>query len=138
MIYGTVESNSSYCILEIQLDLTVYCVFIGFNISVGPDDDTVCKGMNATFNCGYFFIDTPAILVSIPQWRINGTVCRRSDIDSDSNDLLQWIVDGDDTNTTRLLVGPVDERFVGRTTFQCVIPVGFMPQSRTATLTVIG
>ena len=81
---------------------------------------------------------TPSTLVSIPQWIINGTVCQRSDVDSDPNDLLQWIVDGNDTSTTRLLVGPMDERFGSRTTFQCQIPAGVMPQSRIATLTVIG
>ena len=45
-----------------------------------PENVTVCKGENATFNCGY----------------------------------IQWMVGGYDTNTTRLLVGPVNESFVGR------------------------
>ena len=92
--------------------------------------------MNASFNCGYFFIGTT--IVCTPQWKINGKTKPRSEIDSDPNDLFQWIVDGDNTNTTRLLVGPVDESYVGRTTFQCVIPVDNGPQSQIATLTVIG
>ena len=115
-----------------------YSVYTGFGISVGPDDSTVCKGMNATLNCGYFFIGVPADLVVIPQWIIDGTITSRVQIDNRTDDLLQWIDDGDDTNTTRLLVGPVDERFVGRTTFQCVIPTASPRQSRIATLTVIG
>ena len=105
---------------------------------MGPEDATICKGQNATLNCGYFFINVPMNLVSTPLWEINETSVRRNSIDSDPNDLLQWIVDGDNTNTTRLLVGPVDERFVGRTTFQCVIPTGTEPQSQIATLIVIG
>ena len=115
-------------------------MFTGFNISVGPNDTTVCKGRNATFNCGYFFIGVPANLVVLPQWIINGSAGRlsRESIDDDPDDLLQWIVDGDDTNTTRLLVGPVDESYFGKTTFQCIIPTQFPAQSRVATLTVIG
>ena len=101
-----------------------------------PEDATICKGKNATFNCGYFLINFPVIT---PQWIINETErLARLEIVNDTNDLLQWIVDGNDTNTTRLLVGPVDERFVGRTTFQCEIPIESPPQSQIATLTVIG
>jgi len=113
-------------------------VFKGFNISVGPDDAKLCKGMNTTFNCGYFFINFLPDAIPIPQWIINGTTKPKREIDNDPDDLLQWIVDGDDTNTTRLLVGPVDERFVGTATFQCEIPTTSRRQSRVATLTVIG
>ena len=98
-----------------------------------PEDATICKGESVPMNCGYFTNNTLGI---IPLWIINGTSVRRSDIDSNQNDLLQWIVDGDDTNTTRLLVGPVDERFVGRTTFRCEISAE--RGSGNATLTVIG
>jgi len=104
---------------------------------VGPDNATICKGMNVTLNCGFFFINTG--FVATPRWMINGSAgLSRSAIDNDPDDLLQWIVDGNDTNTTRLLVGPVDERFVGNTTFQCEIPVDDGPESQIATLTVIG
>ena len=114
-------------------------MFIDFGISVDPEDATICKGENATFNCGYFFINIPAELVSIPQWIVNETMrLTMDDIVNNTNDLLQWIIIGDNTNTTRLVVGPVDERFVGKTTFQCEIPVTSPPQSRIATLTVIG
>ena len=116
-------------------------MYIDIGISVDPEDVTICKGENATFNCGYFFINFPDTVVFIPQWIITRNVTMRLTMDNivnDINDLLQWIVIGDDTNTTRLLVGPVDERFVGRTTFQCEIPVKPTPQSHIATLTVIG
>ena len=74
-----------------------------------------------------------------PHWIINEAMwVSRIEIISDTNDLPQWIVDGNDTNTTRLLIGPVDERFVGRTTFQCVIPIDPPLQSQIATLNVIG
>jgi len=103
---------------------------------VGPEDASICKGENATFNCGYFFNTQ---IVAIPQWKINGMMrFAMEEIDNDTNDLLQWIVDGNDTNTTRLLVGPVDERFVGRTTFQCQIPILPPVSSNTAVLIVIG
>ena len=60
---------------------------------MGPDDETVCKGMNVTFNCGYYFIDTPATLVSIPQWMmINGAVTSKDQIDNDPDDLLQVVM----------------------------------------------
>jgi len=114
---------------------------LGFDISVGPDDVTICMGRNAIFNCGYFFIGVPSDLVVLPQWIIYGSITgrfSREGIDSNPDDLLQWIVDGDDTNTTRLLVGPVDERFVGSTTFECTIPTQSPRQSRVATLSVIG
>ena len=111
---------------------------LGFDISVGPDDVAICMGRNVRFDCGYFFIGVPANLVVLPHWIINGIRISRIDIDNDPDDLLQWIVDGDDTNTTRLLVGPVDERFVGSTTFQCEIPTAYPRQSRVATLNVIG
>jgi len=102
---------------------------------VHPEDASICIGKNATFNCGYFLISTPVIT---PQWIINGTRLIMEDIVNDTNDLLQWIVTGNDTNTTRLLVGPVDESFVGGTTFQCQIPVTPPNKSNTAILTVIG
>ena len=98
-----------------------------------PEDATICKGESVSMNCGYFTNNTLGI---IPLWIINGASVRRIAIDSNQNDLLQWIVDGDDTNTTRLLVGPVDERFVGRTTFRCEISTE--RGSDNATLTVIG
>ena len=60
------------------------------------------------------------------------------DIANDTNDFFKWIVDGNNTNTTRLLVGPVDEMFVSRTTFQCEIPVWLPVQSHIATLNAIG
>jgi len=95
-------------------------VFIEFggtaHVSMDPENATICKGKNATFNCGYFLTNFPVIT---PQWIINETKrFTRMEIVNDTNDLLQWIIDGNDTNTTRLLVCPVDERFVGRTTFQ--------------------
>ncbi|XP_065917120.1 protein sidekick-2-like isoform X2 [Dysidea avara] len=105
-------------------------------ISVEPNDTTICKGGNALLNCGYF-INIPVMLT--PQWRINGTtLLNMNDIDNDTDDLLQWIEDDNNTNTTRLLVGPVDENYVGSTTFRCEIPITPPDPSRTATLTVIG
>jgi len=106
---------------------------------VEPENASICKGETATFNCGYFLNNTQLEL--IPQWIINKTNrLSMMDIVNGINNLgpLQWIVDGNDTNTTRLLVGPVDERYIGKTTFQCEIPVPPTPRSENATLTVIG
>ena len=102
-----------------------------------PENATICKGKNTTFDCGYFLINFPPVIT--PQWKINETMgLNRFNIINDANDLLQWMVDGNDTNTTRLLVGPVDDSFVGRTTFQCEIPIDPPLQSQIATLNVIG
>jgi len=115
-------------------DQLASCFLAVFIITRQPRNVKVCKGEVTIFNCGYF-----ASVDIQPLWIINGsTSLRRSAIDNDPNDLLQWIVDGNDTNTTRLSVGPVDESYVGRTTFQCEIPLGTPVVSDIATLTVIG
>jgi len=110
-------------------------LFIDIGISVDPESVSICEEESATFNCRYFHQ-----FALIPLWRINGTLLlSMEDIVNDTNNLgLKWIFDGNDTNTTRLLVGAVSERFIGRTTFQCEIPALHTRRSQSAILTVIG
>ena len=100
-----------------------------------PEDKVICKGSQAIFNCGYRF---SSFRIFSPQWRINGTIHTFSQIVNNTDDLLSWQIDGDDTESTGLSVGPVDDTFVGVTTFQCELLTTPVLMSNIATLTVIG
>ena len=103
-------------------------------ITSGPEDAIVCKRGETIFDCGY-------ISDSALSWYINGTtnlLNRRTIEDRQSGFPLEWLVNGNDTNTTRLRVGPVDDSLCGNTTFQCEIQSGSPVLSRVATLAVIG
>jgi len=73
-------------------------------------------------------------------WYINGTTLlnRRTIDDGLSGFPFEWLVNGSDTNTTRLRVGPVDDSLCGNTTFQCEVQLATPVPSRIATLAIIG
>ena len=100
-----------------------------------PEDKVIYKGSQALFDCGYIFSD---FWYFPPQWRINGTIHTFSQIVNNTDDLLSWQQDGYDTESTGLCVGPVDDKFVGVTTFQCELLTIPVLMSNIATLTVIG
>ncbi|XP_065917154.1 uncharacterized protein [Dysidea avara] len=107
-----------------------------FNITDDPDNSTICKNGVIDLDCGY--IVTMATRVFTPVWIINGTAYTRSQINSNDTPFpLQWLVDGNNTNTTDLRVGPVDERYLGQTVFQCAF-LSVDVLSAEAVLTIIG
>ena len=110
--------------------------FADFNITDDPDNSTICKNGVIDLDCGY--IVTMATRVFTPVWIINGTAYTRSQINSNDTPFpLQWLVDGNNTNTTDLRVGPVDERYLGQTVFQCAF-LSVDVLSAEAVLTIIG
>ncbi|XP_065917101.1 protein sidekick-1-like isoform X2 [Dysidea avara] len=124
---------SQLLLIATLLGISVVDVSTQNMITSGPEDAIVCKRGETIFDCGY-------ISDSALSWYINGTtnlLNRRTIEDRQSGFPLEWLVNGNDTNTTRLRVGPVDDSLCGNTTFQCEIQSGSPVLSRVATLAVI-
>ena len=51
---------------------------------------------------------------------------------------LQFITPNNDTNATRIIIGPVSEQFIGLANFSCGFVLSPPVKSMTATLTVLG
>ena len=51
---------------------------------------------------------------------------------------LQFITHSNDTNASRIIIGPVGKQFVGRTNFSCRFSVTLAPLVPTVVLTVLG
>lgn len=90
-------------------------------------------------NCGYYTTFTRQTgFVIVPLARIN-----QISYDSRSQPIaglpLQFITPANDTNASRIIVGPVGEQFVGMTNFSCNFLIIVPPlESVTAVLTVLG
>ena len=124
-------------------------VLIGFTITNGPQDTTVCMNTIAEVYCGFTGIDPN---FAVPNWRI---VFRNDDGSIISNDTingenilnrfingLQWFPDltsGDNNGTnSKLLVGPVNMTH-NQSSYQCIFSrVGGSVISSVGTMTVVG
>ena len=101
-------------------------------ITTNPDDQMICVGSTAVMNCGF---DNGIVLE--PLAHINGT-SHASDNPPIAGLPLQFITPANDTNATRIVVGPVSEQFIGTANFSCSFSLSPRVNSMTATLTVVG
>ena len=126
-------------------------IILGFSITNGPQDTTVC--MNAVAECDCGFTGTSPKFI-VPSWRI---VFRSDDGSIISNDTidgidilkrlingLQWMPDltsGDNNGTnSKLLVGPVNMTH-NQSSYQCIFPRSMgdtVISSIVGTMTVVG
>ena len=108
-------------------------------VTRNPDNQTICVNDTAVMNCGYY---STTGHVTIPLANINNTLhISWIKISPPIAGLpLQFIVTRNDTNASRIIIGPVGEQFVGsRTNFSCVFNVRpSYPSTPTVVLTVLG
>ena len=116
------------CLQYHVLMMFLLCLVI---ITANPDDQMICVGGTAVMNCGF---DNGVALT--PLARINGT-SHASDNPPIAGLPLQFITPND-TNATRIVVGPVGEQFIGTANFSCSFSLRPPVISMTATLTVVG
>ena len=124
-------------------------VLVGFTITNGPQDTTVCMNAIAEFYCGFTGTDPN---FAIPNWSIvfrsndgiiiNNDILDGEDILNRSINGLQWLPDltsGDNNATnSKLLVGPVNMIY-NQSSYQCIFPrVGGSVLSSVGTMTVVG
>ena len=120
-------------------------VLVGFTITNGPQDTTVCMNTIAEVYCGFTGTDPT---LAVPNWRI---VFRNDDVSNDTIDGedilnrfingLQWLPDltsGDNNATnSKLLVGPVNMTH-NQSSYQRIFPrVGGSVISSVGTMTVM-
>ena len=103
-------------------------------ITTNPNDQMICVGGTAVMNYGYDNGGSGIIL--IPLTRINGTSHALDD--PPISGLPLQLITPNDTNATRIVVGPVGEQFVGTASFSCFFSLSPPVNSMTATLTVVG
>ena len=124
-------------------------IIVGFTITNGPQDTTICINTIAEVYCGFTGADPN---FTIPKWRIvfrsdNGSIISNDTIDRYDilvgliND-LQWLADltsGDNNATnSKLLVGPVN-MIHNQSSYQCIFPrIGGSIISSVGTMTVVG
>ena len=124
-------------------------IIVGFIITNGPQDTTVCMNAMAEVYCGFTGTDPNFV---VPNWRI---VFRSDDGIIISNDILhgvdivyrfinglQWLPDltsGENNATnSKLLVGPVNMTH-NQSSYQCIFPSrGGSVISSVGTMTVVG
>ena len=129
-------------------------VLIGFTITNGPQDTTVCMNTIAEVYCGFTGTDPT---LALPNWRIvfrndDGSIISNDTISNDTIDGedilnrfmngLQWFPDltsGDNNATnSKLLVGPVNMTY-NQSSYQCIFPrIGGSVISSVGTMTVVG
>ena len=124
-------------------------VLVGFTITNGPQDTTVCMNTIAEVYCGFTGTDPN---FAIPNWRIvfrsdDGSIISNDTINGDDifNGLingLQWLADltsGDNNGTnSKLLVGPVNMTH-NQSSYQCIFSrIGSSVISSVGTMTVVG
>ena len=124
-------------------------MILGFSITNGPQDTTVCMNDMVEIYCGFTGIN-PSFVV--PDWRIvfrsdDGNVISNDTIDGldITNRLingLQWLPDltsGDNNGTnSKLLVGPVNMTH-NQSSYQCIFAtVSGSVVSSVGTMTVVG
>ena len=112
-------------------DVSLLCLVI---ITTNPNDQMICVGGTAVMNCGF---DSGGGIVVVPLAHINGT-SHASNNPPIPGLPLQFITPINDTNATKIVVGPVGEQFVGTANFNCSFSVIPPVDSMTATLTVVG
>ena len=109
-------------------------VFLGLvTITTNPDDQMICIGGTAVMNCGY----NSGGIVLVPLARINGT-SHASNNPPIAGLPLRFITPANDTNASRIIVGPVGEQFIGTANFLCTFSLSPPVDSMIATLTVVG
>ena len=125
-------------------------VFVGFVITNGPQNTTVCMNAMAECYCGFTGTDPEFVR---PNWRI---IFRSDDGSIISNDIvdgdhiaqrlingLQWAPDltsGDNNATnSKLLVGPVNLTH-NQSSYQCIFTMGqgYFIISSVGTMTILG
>ena len=124
-------------------------ILVGFTITNGPENTTVCMNIMAEIYCGFTGTDPN---FSIPNWRIvfrsdddsiiSNHILYGEDILNRSINGLQWLPDltsGDNNATnSKLLVGPVNMMH-NQSSYQCIFPrVGGSVISSVGTMTVVG
>ena len=88
------------------------------------------------WHCGYI-INSPIQL--LPILFVNGAaLIIGHNLNSISGLPLQYISPSNDTNATRIIVGPVGQQVIGNTTFFCEFTSTPQINSTIATLTVLG
>ena len=103
-------------------------------VTRNPDNQTICVGDTAVMNCGYYSDFGYAIL---PLALINKTIY--DPLRPPTAGLpLQFIPSPNDTNASRIIIGPVGEQFVGMTNFSCKFAIRSPPLVPTVVLTVLG
>ena len=110
----------------------VLCLVV---ITSNPEDQTLCVGDIAVMDCGYDSSDFNVVI--IPLARINGT-SHSFNNPPIAGLPLQFITPTNDTNATRIIVGPVSRQFIGMANFLCAYLLSPPVESMTATLTVLG
>ena len=125
-------------------------MILGFIITNGPQDTTVCMNAMAECDCGFTGVNPDFV---VPSWRI---IFRSDDGSILSNDIinglditnrlingLQWLRDltsGDNNGTnSKLLVGPVNITY-NQSSYQCIFPRGQSDSviSSVGIMTVVG
>ena len=110
-----------------------YTIIVGFIITNGPQNTTVCVNVMAEYYCGFTGANPNA---AVPDWRIifrsdNGSVVSNDTVDG--VDIvrrlingLQWVPDltsGDNNATnSKLLVGPVNMTH-NQSSYQCIFDI---------------
>ena len=113
---------------------TQYSYFYSGNsvtITRNPENATICIGDTTLFYCGY----SAPILLS-PNLNINGTDHTLTGVVPNlPTNLIQPL---NDTNATRIEIGPVGTEAIGMTTMFCRLPSIPSVDTVTVTLTVLG
>ena len=122
----------------------MYYLSVALTITNGPQDTTVCINQVTNCTCGF----TGADPNFVPNWRIikrnrNGVIVSNeiisgSEIITNTNDGLEWIVDPLNGNNSVLRVGPVDGTD-NQSSYQCSFALlNRIIESSIGTLTVVG
>ena len=94
-------------------------------------NQTICIGGTATMDCGYRSSGSPSLINAV----INGTILASS---IPGYPPLMFVSNPNETDAAKVIIGPVEKRFVGITTFSCRIAANPPVDSINATLTVVG
>ena len=117
------------CILFMTATAFVFDSVVFIN---DPQNQTICIGGTATMDCGY---ESSSQIVPSLGAVINGTVLV-SNAPRFPPLLFKSIINK--TNTSKVIIGPVEKEFVGITTFSCHIALNPPVNGMNATLTVVG
>ena len=132
----------------------IYCrIYVGFDITNGPQDTTVCMNVMAQCYCGFTGASPNS---AFPDWRIifrndNGSIISNDTVDgvdivSRLINGLQWVPDltsGDNNATnSKLLVGPVNMSH-NQSSYECIFTIASLNGlksliSDVGTMTVVG
>ena len=104
-------------------------------ITSNPDNQTICVGDTAVMNCG--FDNGGSGIVLVPLAIINGTI-HALNSQPVAGLSLDFISPANDTNASRIVVGPIGEQFIGTANFFCAFSLSPQVDTMTATLTVLG